>query len=223
VDERVSAALGELTNPVNFESCKCVEYGGVLFLLPFLLSNQLLSYKSFYGERGHGYYNFDITILTLAFMFLCRIKTVEKLKHESPGEFGKLLGLDRLPEARTLRILMKEICIRQKADRWGAYLSEYWIDEEAMLLFYVDGHIKVYHGYLANLGKKHVSRQKLCLPGITEFWVNNMDGLPYFFVTGSVNEKMQEVLEKEIIPDLLEFTKNIRTVDLYGLLNDTIL
>jgi hypothetical protein len=33
-----------------------------------------------------------------------------------------------------------------------------------------------------------------------------MDGLPYFFVTGQVNEKMQEILEKEIIPRLLELT-----------------
>ena len=59
---------------------------------------------------------------------------------------------------------------------------------------------------MANLPKKFVSRQKLCLPGTTEFWVNNMDGLPYFYVTGQVNEKLQEILEKEIIPQLIKLT-----------------
>ena len=191
---------------IHFESCGCVEYGGVLFLLPFLLANHLLSYQSIYAEREYGYYNFDIAMLTVAFMYLCRIKNIEHLKHTSPGEFGKLLGLDRIPVDRTLRILMKEISDQQKAATWNAYLAEEWIKEEETNIFYVDGHVEVYSGYLANLPKKFVSRQKLCLPGMTEFWVNNMDGLPYFYVTGQVNEKLQEVLEKEIVPQLIKLT-----------------
>lgn len=52
------------------------------------------------------------------------------------------------------------------------------------------------------MGKKHVSRLKLCLPGITEFWVNNRSGMPYLVVTGEVNEKLQEMITKKIIPEL---------------------
>jgi hypothetical protein len=36
-----------------------------------------------------------------------------------------------------------------------------------------------------------------------EFWVNSSDGSPYFFVTAEVNEKMGEMLVKEIIPRLM--------------------
>lgn len=193
---------------IHFEPCECVEYGGVLFLLPFLLANHLLSYQSVYAKRGYGYYNFDIALLTVAFMYLCRIKNIEQLKHTSPGEFGKLMGLDRIPVDRTLRILMKEISDQKKAAMWNSYLADEWIKEEETNIFYVDGHVEVYSGYLANLPKKFVSRQKLCLPGMTEFWVNNMGGLPYFYVTGKVNEKLQEVLEKEIIPQLIKLTAN---------------
>jgi hypothetical protein len=50
-------------------------------------------------------------------------------------------------------------------------------------LYYVDGHVQVYHGRLAELGKKHVSRQRLCLPGMMEFWINSREGLPFFFIT----------------------------------------
>ena len=41
-----------------------------------------------------GYYMTLQVILLLAYMALCRIKAVEQLQYETPGELGKLLGLD---------------------------------------------------------------------------------------------------------------------------------
>ncbi|MGB4205174.1 MAG: putative transposase [Bacteroidales bacterium] len=206
IEDRVFAALGIRKAEIFFEPCESVEYGGVLLLLPFLIANGLLSYKNYYSERLSGYYDFDNVILTLAFMYLCRIKSIEQLKHFSPGELGKLLGLDRIPEARCMRGIIKEITVQEKASQWNAYLSEQWINQEDTCIYYIDGHVQVYHGHIANLGKKHVSRQKLCLPGMVEFWVNNADGLPYFYVTGQVNEKLQEMLTTELVPRLLELT-----------------
>ena len=99
VDLRLAAAMGELeVNPVMFEACQSVNYGGVLFLLPFLLAQGLFTYQDYYPRREGGYYSFDMAILTVSFMYLCRIKTIEQLKHHSSGEFGKLLGLDRVPK-----------------------------------------------------------------------------------------------------------------------------
>jgi hypothetical protein len=206
VEPRIFAALGLQKADISFDSCESVEYGGVLFLLPFLIANGLLSYKKYYSKRQLGYYDFDNVILTLAFMYLCRVKSVEQLKHYSPGEMGKLLGLDRIPEARCLRGIIKELSVQERASEWNAYLSEDWINQEDTSIYYIDGHVQVYHGHLANLGKKHISRQKLCLPGMIEFWVNNADGLPYFYVTGEVNEKLQEVITTQLAPRLLELT-----------------
>ncbi|MDF1561380.1 MAG: hypothetical protein P1P83_14415 [Bacteroidales bacterium] len=207
IEDRVFAALGLQNAEISFESCESVEYGGVLLLLPFLIANGLLSYKNYYSERLSGYYDFDSVILTLAFMYLCRIKSIEQLKHFSPGELGKLLGLDRIPEARCLRGIIKELTVQERASEWNAYLSEEWINQEDTSIYYIDGHVQVYHGHLANLGKKHISRQKLCLPGMVEFWVNNADGLPYFYVTGQVNEKLQEMITTELVPRLIKLTK----------------
>jgi len=206
IEDRVYAALGLQNAEICFEPSESVEYGGVLLLLPFLMANGLLSYKKYYSERHSGYYDFDSVVLTLAFMYLCRIKSIEQLKHFSPGELGKLLGLDRIPEARCLRGLIKELSVQERASEWNAYLSEDWINKEDTSIYYIDGHVQVYHGHLANLGKKHVSRQKLCLPGMVEFWVNNADGLPYFYVTGQVNEKLQEMITTQLVPRLLELT-----------------
>ena len=207
VEDRVNAAVGLGRAEIFFESCESVEFGGVLLLLPFLLANGLLSYEKYYSERLSGYYDFDSVILTLAFMYLCRVKSSEQLKHHSPGEMGKLLGLDRIPEARCLRSIVKELCSQEMACEWNAYLSEEWINQEDTSIYYIDGHVQVYHGHLANLGKKHVSRQKLCLPGMVEFWVNNADGLPYFYVTGQVNEKLQEMITTQLAPRLLELSE----------------
>ncbi|MFW5781448.1 MAG: putative transposase [Bacteroidota bacterium] len=211
VETRLDAAMGEqVKDIVRFEPCESVSFGGVLFVLPFLLANGLLSYSHYYSQRERGYYNFDIIVLALAFMYLCRIKNIEQLKHYSPGELGKLLGLDRIPEARCFRAVFKELSEEEQSSRWGAYLSQEWINKDDVAIYYVDGHIQVYNGYLANLGKKHVSRQKLCLPGTVEFWVNNAEGSPYFYITGQVNEKLQQALEEEIIPRLnsLQQSKN---------------
>jgi len=186
--------------------------------LPFLLANGLLSYQKYYSQRQSGYYDFDTIMLSVAFIYLCRIKSVEQLKHHSPGELGKLLGLDRVPEARCLRAIVKELSEQQQAGEWNAHLAQEWINTEDTSIYYVDGHVQVYHGHLATLGKKHVSRQRLCLPGMMEFWVNNSQGLPYFFVTGQVNEKLQETLANEIIPQLNMFTQS--SVSKENLYND---
>ena len=204
VEERVSCAFGLMpVNPVRFESCRSIPNGGVMLLLPFLISCGLLSYRKYYDER-HGYYTFDSLLITLSFLFLLRIKTVEQSKLHNAGEMGKLTGYDRIPEVKKLRGMIRELTAAGKSEDWGKSLSMQWIAEEEPELYYCDGHVQVYYGYLAELGKKHVSRQRLCLAGMTEFWVNSQEGLPLFFITAQVNEKMIEMLENEIIPRLKE-------------------
>lgn len=198
------AAKGQLEKtPIRFTPSEGVDFGGVLFLLPALLSTGLLSYQSHYEDVG-GYYDLDTIILSLAFMYLCRIKNPEQLKHISPGEFGKLLGLDRVAEARNLRLKLSLIADQKKAKPWNRELAKSWVETEDNTFYYIDGHVQVYSGSKANLGKKHIARLKLCLPGITEFWINNSQGLPFFVVTGEVNEKMQEIILSQILPELLE-------------------
>lgn len=170
--------------------------------MPSLIATGLLSYQNHYTSLS-GYYDLDIIILTLSFLYLCRIKNPEQSKHLSPGEFGKLLGLDRIPEAKNLRSKIHQISHQGQAKHWNRELAKKWIKEEETTFYYIDGHVKVYSGYKANLGKKHVSRSKLCLPGMTEFWINNSEGMPYFVVTGEVNEKMQQIITEQILPELL--------------------
>ena len=69
---------------------------------------------------------------------------------------------------------------------------------------YVDGHVRVYHGDRAVLPRRFVSREKLCLRGTTDYWVNDALGRPFFVVSKTVTEGLSSVLLNEIVPDLLE-------------------
>jgi len=146
VEDRVYSAFGlSPVNPVRFESCQSIPNGGVMLLLPFLIECGLLSYRSFYDERK-GYYTFDSLFITLSFFALLRIKSIEQSKGYNPGELGKLIGYDRTPEMKKLRSMIGELTAVGKCEDWGKSLSMKWIGEEKPELYYVDGHVQVYHG-----------------------------------------------------------------------------
>jgi hypothetical protein len=82
--------------------------GGVLLGLPGLLSMGLLAHTRCF-TLPPGYYRLDSIFLLLALMALARVKTIESLRYCPPGEWGKLLGLDRIPEAKTLRRKVRQL------------------------------------------------------------------------------------------------------------------
>jgi len=201
----MQAATGQIqqATPV-FEPQTELCQAGVLFALPALLSQGLLEYKKVYESLPKGYYGFDTIVLTLAVMGLCRIKNPEQLKQCKTGELGRTIGLDRLPEARALRNKLNQIVVQNKALDFNRHLLNQWLNKEACIYFYVDGHVRIYYGHQAQLTTKYVSRQKLCLAATTEYWVNDATGMPYLVVSGELHEKLQEVIETSIIPPLLQ-------------------
>lgn len=204
--ERTLAAFGMLHGaPVRFEQCRDVPYGGVLCALPALIQNGLLEGVERFLNALRGYYSATHVLILMALMALCRIKTIEKLRSEAPGEFGKLLGLDRIPEARCLRRKLSELADSEAAERWAAHLSRQWMEAapEAVGTLYVDGHVRVYHGSQTTPPRRYVSRQRLCLRGITDYWVNDALGLPFFAVEKPVDPGLLEVLRSDIVPRLL--------------------
>lgn len=208
VFERGLAAVGLLqeASPL-FTHQQSVDKAGVLFALPALIAQGLLKCKEVYQELSHGYYGLQSTILTLAFMALCRIKNAEQLKQQKVGELGSLLGLDRVPETRCLREKIQQIVTQHKAKDYNTLLLNHWLAGEDEFFFYIDGHVRIYYGNKANLTVKYISRQKLCLSATTEYWVNDEQGLPYLVFMGELNEKMQEVIEHQIIPELKAVTE----------------
>jgi hypothetical protein len=118
--------------------------------------------------------------------------------------------LDRSPEVRTLRAKITTLCQTEgRAAQWQGQLAKEWMaastpaDAELAGLYYVDGHVRVYHGGLTALPRRYLARLRLCLRGTTDYWVNGLGGEPFFVLTQTVNPGLVAVLRDQIVPRLL--------------------
>ena len=205
--ERVLAALGMLNGaPTRFESCRDVSFGAVLCALPALAEQGLFRYLGQNLPSLSGYYSTLQVITLVAYMALCRIKTVERLQYEPPGELGKLMGLDRVPEVRCLRRKLTHLTRDEAPEKWAAVLSRDWLEHSPQLAgtLYVDGHVRLYHGQQTQLPRRYVARQRLCLRGTTDYWVNDAIGQPFFVIERPIDHGLLEVLRSDVVPRLLE-------------------
>jgi len=205
-DERMAAALGLMKSALTrFERCRDVDLGGLLAGLPALCGNGLLSGLGRHLSLPQGFYSALHILILLGSMALARIRRPEGLRHVPPGELGKVLGLDRVPEVRTLREKIAAMADNGTPEKWMRELSRTWMDadpQEAGYL-YVDGHVRVYHGSGSLLPRRYVSRERLCLRGTTDYWINDALGRPFFVVSKTVTDGLAATLLDEIVPELL--------------------
>jgi len=210
--ERVAASQGLLIDGATpiFEKSFDVPRGGVLCAIPALLASGLLTGIKECFPKLTGYYNRLHIFLLLAYMALTRIKSVNNLQKHSPGELGNLMGLDRVPEVKRLRVKLEQLTRNNEPEKWSSLLSRKWMVDTPELtgVLYVDGHMRIYNGGKTNLPRKFVSRQRLCLPGILDFWVNDILGQPFFLVNRPINKGMIEALHTDILPRLLKDIPN---------------
>ena len=192
VVERVCASVGLLSEaPSRFEPALDVARGGVLWAVPALLADGLLHHPAGGFRLPAGFYSLIQVFVLLGFMALARIRTVEQLRYSAPGEWGALLGLDRIPEVRTLREKVKVPAQPGAVGQWSGLLSREWMegDPDAAGVLYVDGHVRVYHGSQTALPRRYVSRERLCLRGTTDYWVNDQQGRPFNVVSTDYHPK----------------------------------
>ena len=202
--DRVAAAVGLLSSaPIEFQAAHDVPQGGVLLALPALLAQGLLRYSPQMYSLPKGFYGIASIFLLLAFMALARIRSVEQLRYQAPGEWGKVLGLDRIPEVRTLRDKLGLLCAEPgQAMKWNEQLAQEWIarQSDSELYFYCDGHVRVYHGNQTALPRHYVARERLCLRATTDYWINAMDGQPFLYVNKEVDPGLIATLKEDVIP-----------------------
>ncbi|MDE0406544.1 MAG: hypothetical protein OXN81_01675 [Alphaproteobacteria bacterium] len=204
---RVLASTGALAEraPQFAEPLFAVAGGGVLAALPMLLREGLLDRTREFLSLPKGYYGLSSVLLLLAFLFLARMRTPEALRHQAPGEWGALLGLDRCPEVKTLRRKIRALGRDpQRVRAWQNALAEAWLaaEPEVCATLAVDGHVKVYSGRKGRLPKHFVSRQKLCLPASTSYWINALGGQPFLCLNKDLDPTMTRALEADILPAL---------------------
>ena len=211
-EARLAASVGEWEGPIAplFQPALDVPYGGVLFALPALLAVGLLNTTARFFQLPKGYYGLESLFLLLAFMALARLPSRESLRDCAPGEWGKLLGLERIPEVRTLRQKVRLLATDDRPEQCNAELCKQWMEaapEQAATL-YIDAHVRVYNGHQTPLPRHYVARQKLCLRATSDYWINAMDGQPFFVIHQAVDPGMIKVIEQAILPRLEQDVPN---------------
>ena len=198
--DRQLAYLGLLDDAAPlFREGSSVPAVGVLLALPCLVESGLLRIsRKLYGEIGPAFYGLRTTLLTLLFMALLRIKRPEHLKESDPAAFGRLLGLDRAPEVKTLRRRLTRLAAHHCAEQLGAELARLRVNQRGHLMgfLYIDGHVRAYHGQRPITSSAYVARRHLAMPASTDYWINDRSGDPLLVITGEVNAALTKALPR---------------------------
>jgi len=195
--DRILASMGLLDDAAPlFRSGSQVPGAGVLLAIPMLVDSGVFEIaREIYGSIGPAFYGLRTTLVTLLMMALLRIKRAEGLKEHCPGSLGRLLGLDRSPEVKTLRRKLARLAAFGRAAELGHALAQRRVKTRghAMGFLYIDGHVRAYHGK-RSLPKTHLARMRLSMPATTDYWINDAEGDPLFVVTTEANKGLVAML-----------------------------
>ena len=195
--DRLLAAIGLLDDALPvFAPTRSLPRAGVLLAIPALVASGLLATaEKIYGSLGPAFYGLRTTVVSYVLLALLRIPRPETLKEYSPGELGRIVGLDRMPEMKMLRRKLARLASLKASYRLGREVARQRIAKRGKVLgfLYIDGHVRAYHGK-HKVPKAYVTRMHLAAPATTDYWVNDQRGDPLFVVTADANAAMTRML-----------------------------
>jgi transposase len=195
--DRLLAAMGLIEDATPlFAKASRVPKAGVLLAIPALVASDLLSVaRKVYGTIGPAFYGLRTSLVAYVLLALLRIPRPENLKEYAPNDLGHIVGLDRMPEIKTLRRKLARLASLKGSRELGREMAKRRIRERGRLLgfLYVDGHVRAYHGKRV-IAKGYVTRTRLAVPATTDYWINDRMGDPLFVVTADANRAMTKML-----------------------------
>ena len=194
--DRLMARLGLLYDATPMFAPGIVPNGGVLLAVPVLIASGVFDVApKVYGSIGPAFYGLRTSILAFLLMALLRIKRPEHLKEVSPPDLGRVLGLDRAPEMKTLRGKLEQLAAQGKGLEFMRLLAHIRAKDHAndLAYLYIDGHVRVYNGQ-ERISKAYVMQRRLAMPGTTDYWVTDQRGQPLLVITAEANEGLSKML-----------------------------
>ena len=204
--------LGEGADPVFAPGAR-YPLAGLLLVLPALEDTGLLDCaRQVYGQLKNGYYGLAATLLTLVFLALAGEPRAEGATRVPPGALGRVLGLDRAPEVKTIRRKLGELAVAGKAADLIMALARHHAAARPQTLgfLYVDGHARAYCG-TRDVQKMHIARLKFPAPATEETWVTSQHGDPVFMVVAEPSDSLAGELRR-LLPQLRQIVGEGRQV-----------
>src|SRR5664280_2048389 len=202
--ERVAARFGDLVEaPVVITEGAQLPLAGLLLALPALEMTGLVKVATeTFPPMRKGFYGLRAVLLMGVFLALLREPRAEAATRIRPADLGRLLGLDRAPEVKTLRRKLAELAGHGKGALLQAALGRHHATTrpDAVGFLYLDGHVRVYTG-TRELPKTHIARMRIAGPATEETWVADADGDPVMVITAAPSQSLAAELAR-LLPDL---------------------
>jgi len=202
--ERVAARFGDLVEaPVVITQGAQLPLAGLLLALPALEMTGLVKVATeTFPPMRKGFYGLRVVLLMGVFLALLREPRAEAATRIRPADLGRVLGLDRAPEVKTLRRKLSELAACGRGALLQAALGRHHasVRPDAMGFLYLDGHVRVYTG-TRELPKTHIARMRIAGPATEETWVADADGDPVMVITAAPSQSLAAELAR-LLPDL---------------------
>ncbi|WP_146112515.1 putative transposase [Arthrobacter sp. MYb224] len=217
--ERVAASTGNLdeASPV-FTASSRIPYAGLLLALPAVEATALADcVQQSYGSLKPGFYGLNTMILETVLRTLAGEPRAEGATRLDPAGFGRILGMDRAQEVKTVRRKHQELAAMGKAADLLTALGRHHLastqpttQDKLGLLLYVDGHVRSYQGK-KKTGKQYSTRLKFPVPASMESWVADAKGAPVFMVMAKPSTSLVGELRR-LTPKLRDMIGDERRV-----------
>lgn len=177
--EREAAAAGLLAEaePVICEGASLPLVGALSILPALAVSGLVECFEAVYAPPKAAFYGVRSLMLALMFAALLGECRAEGLTRVPPVAMGRLLGLDRGPEVKTIRRRTEGLSEAKVSSRLLVALGRHHAaaHPEAMGILYVDGHVRAYHGQ-ADLPRAHLARARIAMAATTDSWLADANG-----------------------------------------------
>lgn len=209
ISERFAASIGGGHQEApRFEPASRVRYVGLFLALPALEPTKLLpcAATALSEYLKPGFYSLETVLLEAVLRALAGEPRTEGATRLAPEGFGRILGLDRAPEVKTLRRRHREIAETNKVgDLLEALAFERFQQSKGpqdgpVMVLYVDGHTRAYTG-TKKIGKLHSTRLKFPAPATEETWVSDANGDPILVVMAEPGTSLVKEIRR-LLPEL---------------------
>jgi transposase-like protein len=210
--ERVAARFGLLPEaaPV-FAPAARAPLAGLLLALPALEATGLLACaRRVFGALPNGFYGLDTVLVEAVLRTLAGQPRAEGATRIDPAALGRVLGLDRAPEVKTIRRKIAALAGAGKGGQLIAAMAATHLaqpgapdgdpDASVGVVLYVDGHVRAYQGG-RKVGKTHLARLKFPAPATLETWVSDAAGAPVLVVLAQPGASLAGELRR-LLPTL---------------------
>jgi transposase len=171
-------------------------YLGLTLFYPALQAVGLLSVaEQVYQLPGAVLFGVRQVFLQLFCLALLQEPTIERAKRVVRADLGVVVGRLRAACVKTLRRKLAAVVKQGRALELGQALARHWLEVGLLntSYLYVDGHMKVYSGK-RHLAEVWNSQRRMPLPGIEQYFVNDLQGRPLLVVSQEVSGNLAKSL-----------------------------